>query len=139
MRIDGNSRTQNLGYPSSPVRVPSAAAFAAESDAHVSGPANAAPMAAMTDISSLLALQGFEDPLFAKRKAMRRGAALLDTLDDIKSDLLCGQVGEGRLNQLLALIAQARERTLPGLDALIDDIELRARVELAKFGHFADA
>ena len=35
---------------------------------------------------------------------------------------------------VLTLLSQARERKLPGLDAVLDDIELRARVELAKFG-----
>ena len=77
-----------------------------------------------------------EDPLFAKKKALRRGNALLDTLETIKTDLLVGQVSEGRLNQLMVLIGQARERNLPGLDAVLDDIELRARVELAKFGRY---
>jgi hypothetical protein len=67
---------------------------------------------------------------------VRRGKALLDVLEDMKADLLLGHVGEGRLNQLLALIGQAREKSEPGLDALIDDIELRARVELAKLGRF---
>ena len=50
--------------------------------------------------------------------------------------MLVGRVSEGRLNQLMALIAQARERSEPGLDAALDDIELRARVELAKRGLF---
>ena len=57
-------------------------------------------------------------------------------LDAIKTDLLVGAVSDGRLNQLMAIIGQARERTEPGLDALLDDIELRARVELAKRGLF---
>ena len=96
-------------------------------------------MAASTGIEALLALQAIEDPVFAKRKAVRRGSALLDALDDIKTDLLIGKVSEGRLNKLLALIGQAREATIPGLDSVIDDIELRARVELAKFGHFASS
>jgi hypothetical protein len=43
-------------------------------------------------------------------------------------------MAEGRLNQLMAVLTQARERSEPGLDALLDDIELRARVELAKRG-----
>ena len=47
---------------------------------------------------------------------------------------LTGRVSEGRLNQLMAVLGQAREKADPGLDALIDDIELRARVELAKRG-----
>ncbi len=87
-------------------------------------------------IDALLALQSVEDPLFAKKKAIRRGNMLLDTLDQVKADLLVGRVSEGRLNQLMALIGQARSRNLPGLDGAIDDIELRVRVELAKFGRY---
>ena len=89
-----------------------------------------------SSIDALIALQAVEDPLLKKKKALRRGNALLDSLETIKADLLVGQVSEGRLNQLMALIGQARERDLPGLDAVLDDIELRARVELAKFGRY---
>jgi hypothetical protein len=38
---------------------------------------------------------------------------------------------------LLALLGQARDRTEAGLDGVLDEVELRARVELAKFGRFA--
>jgi hypothetical protein len=96
----------------------------------------AAQAAPAQDIGSLLALQAVEDPLLKKKKLVRRGNQLLDTLEGIKTDLLIGQVGEGRLNQLMALISQARDSGGPGLDALLDDIELRARVELAKRGLF---
>jgi hypothetical protein len=95
--------------------------------------------AAAGGIEALLALQSAEDPLFAKKKAMRRGNQLLDALDSIKADLLLGRVSEGRLNQLMALITSARERQLPDLDGVLDDIELRARVELAKFGRYPGA
>ena len=98
--------------------------------------AAAQPIAQTSGIEALLALQAVEDPLFAKKKALRRGNALLDTLETIKTDLLLGQVNEGRLNQLMALIGQARQRGLPELDGVLDDIELRARVELAKFGRY---
>lgn len=98
--------------------------------------ATAAPVVAASSLDALLALQAVEDPLFARKKALRRGNALLDTLESIKADLLLGQVSEGRLNQLMALIGQARDRNLPGLDGVLDDIELRARVELAKFGRY---
>jgi len=36
----------------------------------------------------------------------------------------------------MALVSQAREETDPKLTDLIDDIELRVRVELAKRGRF---
>lgn len=101
--------------------------------------ASAAPLAPTSGLDALLALQAVEDPTLAKKKALRRGNALLDTLESIKADLLVGQVSEGRLNQLMVLIGQARERDLPGLDDVLDDIELRARVELAKFGRYPGA
>lgn len=87
-------------------------------------------------IEALLAMQAVEDPILAKRKAVRRGRSMLDVLDAVKADLLVGPVGESRLNQLMALVGQARTYSEPGLESLIDDIELRVRVELAKLGRF---
>lgn len=109
-------------------------------DAATARPAGATqPAVPATGLDALLALQSIDDPLLKKKKAVRRGTALLDALDAIKADLLAGQVPEGRLNQLLALVSAARERDVPELDGLLDDIELRARVELAKFGRYAGA
>ena len=139
VRIDGSSRLNGTGYANAAKRAAPQGGFAlgqASPETHV---ANAAPVGASASIDALLALQAAEDPLHAKRKLVRRGQALLDTLDAVKTDLLAGRVSEGRLNQLLSLIGQARERTQPGLDSLLDDIELRARVELAKFGRYAEA
>jgi hypothetical protein len=107
-----------------------------EGEEHTQRAGSAAPAAPAHDIGSILALQAVEDPLVKKKKLMRRGTQLLDMLEDIKADLLVGRVSEGRLHQLTALISQARDRSDPRLDALLDDIELRARVELAKLGLF---
>ncbi len=87
-------------------------------------------------VNSLLALQGIEDPLFAKKKNAKRGQSILDILEEMKIDILSGKISEGKLNRLLALIGQAKIKSEPALDSLIEDIELRARVELAKLGHF---
>lgn len=84
----------------------------------------------------MLALQAADDPVQKRKKQVRRATALLDALEEIKADLLVGRLSEGRLNQLMVLIGGARERGDPQLDALLDDIELRARVELAKRGCF---
>ncbi len=54
----------------------------------------------------------------------------------MKVDMLAGKVTEGHLNRLLALVQQAKSSSEQGLDDWIEDIELRARVELAKLGHF---
>lgn len=111
--------------------------FAPESSVQATAVASAGPIAAASAIDALLAMQAAGDAIGAKKKALRRGRALLDTLDEVQSDLLVGRVSEGRLNQLLSIIGQVRDETATGLDSLLDDIELRARVELAKFGRFA--
>ena len=136
MRIDNTARSSSVSARSGVNRGGASGGFFIAEEPTVSH-ASAAPLTApTTGIDALLALQSVEDPLFAKKKAVRRGNQLLDTLDTIKADLLMGQVSEGRLNQLMALLGQARERNLPELDPILDDIELRARVELAKFGRY---
>jgi hypothetical protein len=96
----------------------------------------ASPAAPATGIGALLALQSIDDPTQSRRRAIRRGRNLLDALEGLRADLLTGQVGEGRLNRILALVGQAKLETDPELETLLADIELRARVELAKLGVF---
>jgi hypothetical protein len=136
MRIENTARSGAVAGRGGVSRGASSGGFFISEGPSISHAASAQPTAPTAGIDALLALQAVEDPLFAKKKAIRRGNALLDTLESIKADLLLGQVSEGRLNQLMALVGQARERGLPGLDHLLDDIELRARVELAKFGRY---
>ncbi len=136
MRID-TVRTGAIGSRGAAVRTGSGVAFhIKDGEAETQRAGSAAPAAPAHDIGSILALQAVEDPLVKKKKLVRRGAQLLDTLEEIKTDLLVGRVNEGRLNQLMLLIAQSRDRSDPRLDALLDDIELRAHVELAKRGLF---
>jgi hypothetical protein len=139
MRIENTARSSSVSARSGVSRGATSGGFFIAEEPAVAHASAATPTAPTAGIDALLALQAVEDPLFAKKKAIRRGNALLDTLDTIKADLLLGQVSEGRLNQLMALLGQARQRGLAELDPILDDIELRARVELAKFGRFPGA
>jgi hypothetical protein len=135
LRIENTARSNGVSARSG-INRSGGGGFFVDDEAATARPSAAQPIAQSAGIDALLALQAVEDPLFAKKKAIRRGNALLDTLETIKADMLLGQVSEGRLNQLMALIGQARQKQMPGLEAVLDDIELRARVELAKFGRF---
>lgn len=135
MRIENTARSSSVNARSGVSRTGTGGFFISEEPA-AGQVASSAPVAQSAGIDALLALQAVEDPLFARKKAVRRGNALLDTLETIKADLLLGQVSEGRLNQLMVLVGQARQRNMPDLDPILDDIELRARVELAKFGRY---
>ena len=96
---------------------------------------------ALTDIASLLALQGVpveEDRREKRRRAIRQGLDLLDVLEGVKLDLLGGGVASERLERLVQVLGQRRPSGDERLDALVDEIDLRARVELAKFGRYPD-
>jgi hypothetical protein len=138
LRIDNNLRTGNVtGRGGNARGTGSGPAFHIGESGNAPRAAAAATAAPANGIDALLALQAAGDPLQGgRKKQVRRGRSLLDTLDALKADLITGRVTDGHLDQLMTLIGQARERTEPGLDGLLDDIELRARVELAKRGIF---
>lgn len=132
VRIDSNNRVGNVSGRAA-TRTGSGT-FQVGEGATTSQARPVANLAPTASIDALLALQAAEDPLSRRRKLVRRGNQLIDSLDGLRTDLLAGKLSDGRLNQLMAVMSQARDRGDPGLDALLDDIELRARVELAKRG-----
>jgi len=87
-------------------------------------------------IDALLALQEVDDPLTGRRKAMARGHDLLDGMEALKADLLAGRVSPDRLHRIMALLQARSDSGDAALEGVIDEIELRARVELAKLGEF---
>ncbi|MET3924875.1 flagellar assembly protein FliX [Devosia sp. 2618] len=136
MRIDTNNRTSGVGRSSAARRTGLGVDFVPAGAGTPARVAGNAPVQSAAGIDAILALQSVDGPLTAKKKAVRRGASLLDVLDEIKTDLLVGKVSLDRLDSLAAMLGDVRERSVPGLDSLLDDIELRVRVELAKFGRF---
>jgi hypothetical protein len=84
-------------------------------------------------LNALMALQGVEDATERRRRAIRRGSGLLDRLDELKLALLSGEAGEGALERLSRTIHEDRPTDAdPALNALLDQIDVRAAVELAK-------
>lgn len=86
-----------------------------------------------TSLDAILALQSEEDPAERRRRATRRGQDLLDDLDRLKAAILTGRVAPDALKSLSGRLSERREATGdPRLDAVLDQIELRAEVEVAK-------
>ena len=93
----------------------------------------AAPTAGVSDVSALMALQGVETATERRRRAVRRGGSLLDRLDELKIALLSGEAGEGALERLGRTLREERpDDADPALSGLLEQIDLRAAVELAK-------
>ena len=80
------------------------------------------------------------EPLERKRRAVRRAGRILDVLDEIKVGLLSGEIGGADLERLRRAIRDERELTDdPALEAILNDVELRAAVEMAKLEQSARA
>jgi hypothetical protein len=136
LRIETTNRTTGAGRGSAAGRSGASGDFVPAGGNAPARVAGNVPMQVTGGIDAILALQAVDGPLSGRKKAARRGASLLDLLDDIKADLLVGRISADRLDRMVAMLSEARERSLPGLDAVLDDIDLRVRVELAKFGRF---
>jgi hypothetical protein len=86
-------------------------------------------------VDSLLALQGADDPTAqSSRKRMKqRAGTILDELEKIRIGMLTGSVTIGHMVDIADVIASHREKISdPGLTVIMDEIDLRAQVELAK-------
>jgi Class II flagellar assembly regulator len=101
-----------------------------EEDAPVAG-VMATP--ALTGIDALMALQEMPDATAQRKRAVARGEQLLDRLEDLKRGMLLGRLGADKLHDLVKLATQSASTIDdPNLRDLLQEIELRARVELAK-------
>jgi hypothetical protein len=93
--------------------------------------------ASLAGIEALMMLQEVDDATVRRRRAVKRGHSLLDMLESMKLDLIAGIDNPATLARLRDL-AQ-RERDLaddPEIAGVLDEIELRTAVELAKRGVF---
>jgi hypothetical protein len=94
-------------------------------------PAASAPGLATVD--ALLVAQELPDALAGRRRAVQRGNSLLDRLEELRLGLLAGVLPRERLEELTRLARTARETVDdPRLSEVLDEIDLRVAVELAK-------
>jgi len=86
-------------------------------------------------LDALLALQEVPDAVAERSKARRQGERILDRLEELRLALLEGRVPSAVLERMVGELDTARGETDdPGLNDILDEIDLRARVELAKLG-----
>ena len=87
-------------------------------------------------VDALLAVQEVEDATGqdTNRRARQWGEDMLDNLERVRLDLLDGSLSLEKLRNLSKLVMERKESaTDPRLTELLAEIELRARVELAKY------
>lgn len=95
--------------------------------------ARAGGVTGVASLDALLALQEMGGPLERRRKAVGRAGRILDVLEDLKMAVIDGEVSGRHLDQLMRAVRDQRENTEdPALEGVLDEIEMRAAVELAK-------
>lgn len=92
--------------------------------------------AASAAVSTILALQQAEgeEGDAAKERAKKRADELLRELEMLRLDILAGAIPRGHLIALAQTVKTARDNVFdPRLNEILDEIDLRAQVELAKY------
>ncbi len=86
-------------------------------------------------IDALIALQGIEEPVERRRRAVKHGRRALDALDELKLGLLAGTLDQGTLLRLKSVTSDLKDGSGDEkLDQVLAEIDLRVAVELAKAG-----
>jgi hypothetical protein len=107
--------------------------FAEQIGGRTAPPTGIAPTTPLAALDGVLAVQEVEDPVAERRRATRRGHSLLEELRELQLGMVDGWVAEGTLRRLAGLVAGMRPAAADAqLAAVLDAIELRAAVELAK-------
>jgi len=87
-------------------------------------------------VSGVLGIQEVDDALAHASKGKLRAQDILDRLEDLRLELLTGAISRDKLLQLAHVVNVRRaEVTDPRLTEILDEIDLRAQVELAKYGN----
>ena len=130
MEIKGTGRVETSAVKRKAQAGAPAGGFSVASESHaqiVSGPG---PIAAL---DSILMLQGMDDSTQGRSKGLQHGEHLLDLLDAVRDGLLSGGIPRATLNKLAHAVTRRQDGFAdPKLQSVLDEIELRAHVELAK-------
>ncbi len=85
-------------------------------------------------VTGVLGVQEVDDALAHASKGKLRAEDILDRLEDLRLDVLTGAISRDKLLQLAHVVNSRKAQvTDPRLVELLDEIDLRAQVELAKY------
>lgn len=109
--------------------------FSASGAGESSSTSSASSIAAPSALDGILALQEVSDEDVGQKRAVRQGLSTLDALEDLRLAILLGEVSPTQLERIQKRMELQRGVVMnPELQALMNEIEVRAAVELAKLG-----
>lgn len=88
----------------------------------------------VSGVNQLLGLQEMPDATSGKKQARQYGDNILDQLDELRLQILEGRISKERLIQIARSVSARRAvASDPQVIEILDEIDLRAQVEIAKF------
>ena len=98
-------------------------------------PSSVSEAAPLAPVNSLFSIQEVGDAASGRSRGLSRGHDLLDRLEALRHALVLGSLSAAQIEQLKALAAEGRGSVdAPRLAEILNEIETRAAVELAKLG-----
>ena len=136
MKVNGPSSTQSASRAGrKPAAGGSGSTFTIDTPTETGASTPAGGIAPIHSVDAILTLQGVGDAMDARKKATGRALNMLDVLDELKLALLEGGLPKAKLEALMRLLQSRRDATQDEtLERVLDEVETRAAVELAKFG-----
>jgi hypothetical protein len=133
MRIQGPTGTGMATSSTTSARRGSSGTFSVNEHSESSSTKGPSAVRTFGGIDALIALQGVDDATERRRQGVKRGRLALDALDELKIGLLGGTLTPVTLNKLRSAAAFLKDGSgEAGLDGVLDEIELRVEVEIAK-------
>lgn len=136
MKIEGPSKTQNASKSGKAKKSGKTDATFGNMVADASqGASSTAATQSIAKVDALLAVQGAESATerSAKRRMRERGEKVLRQLDHLRLAILTGNLTLGQVLDVADVVASHRENiTDAGMTAVLDEIDLRAQIEIAK-------
>ena len=135
MKVTGPGGLSQSSGPK-PARTGGGEGFRVASPQAASAPSQvggASGVSGVMGVEAMIALQDVGSPLERRRRSVSRAGRILDVLEGVKLAMLGGELSVSDLERLSRAVREERAATEdPKLEALLDEIETRAAVELAK-------
>jgi len=136
MKVSGPSSTGGVAGPRASRQAGGSGSFSlpsVDSVGGASGVARTSGVVGVAGIEALLALQDVGGPLERRKRAVGRAGRILDVLDEVKIALIDGDLSAASLDRLVRAVREERANTDDsGLEGVLNEIETRAAVEIAK-------
>ena len=133
MKVTGPSRSAGPSAATGSARAAPTSGPGFAPTPQVANVSHASSLTGVGSVDALIALQETSGPLERRRRAAQRGGRILDALDEMKLALLEGLTRPEAIERLRRLVREERAATDdPGMEGVLDEIDVRAAVELAK-------